>query len=209
MDRAMPGDVAGVILAGGASRRMGGVDKTGLDLGGKPMLHHAIDRLSSQVDQVIINSNSGIDKWQSRDLLVVADCYPDRRGPLAGVLAGLDWAGDNGYRNIVTVAGDTPFFPVDLVDRLLGSAVDGGMAIAATMTDRGLRRHPTFGLWPTALRADLREAIEGGTRKVVCWADRFTPQTVVFEGNGLDPFYNVNTPEDLARAAEICRGMVS
>jgi len=203
----MPTEILGVILAGGASRRMGGGDKTALDLGGRTMLDHVHARLRSQVGAVIINSNAtGVRHWQ--DCTVIADSLPNRPGPLAGVLAGMQWAAGNGYDQIVTVAGDTPFFPGDLVVRLRSAA--GGhkdrIVLAATQEHTNLRRHPTFGLWPVTLRGDLERAVRNGTRKVVAWVDRHPSRTVAFAAAENDPFFNVNTPEDLACARRMLNG---
>ena len=136
----------------------------------------------------------------------MADSIDGFAGPLAGVLAGLDWAAEQGAEAIVTAAADTPFFPNDLVPRLVAEAE--GMAhplvLAATPdTKRGQVRHTTFGLWPVALRDDLREALEGGLRKVVIWTDAHDGREAVFPVGDVDPFFNVNTPEDLARAEAI------
>lgn len=201
-------EIAGVVLAGGASRRMGGIDKTGLDLAGRPMMARVVDRLAEQVGTIIINARGPDGAALVHGLPVVPDSYPDRRGPLAGVLAGMDWASDNGYRYVLTVAGDTPFFPADLAARL-HAAMEGGstIALAASRTSSGVRRHPTFGLWLTDLKVDLRRAIDDGIRKVVAWTDSHEPVTVVFDADGLDPFFNVNTPHDLELASRLCKDM--
>jgi molybdopterin-guanine dinucleotide biosynthesis protein A len=127
----------------------------------------------------------------------------DRPGPLAGVLAGLDWAAGLGAAAVVTAAADTPFLPHDLVARLAAAAGSSGLALAATREGDGVVRHPTFGLWPVALRDDLAEALAQGVRKVVVWTDAHGAGTAVFD----DPraFFNVNTPEDL----ETARGMLA
>ena len=124
-------------------------------------------------------------------------------GPLAGVLAGLDWAAQSGADRIVTVAADTPFFPRDLVARLERAAEGMPHPLVLAATPDG--RQPTFGLWPVALRDDLRDALRGGLRKVVMWTDRHGGREALFDAAG-DPFFNVNTPEDLARAREMAGG---
>ena len=182
----------GVILAGGRATRMGGGDKGLLELGGKPILSHVIDRLTPQVAKIALNANGDPLRFSAYNLPVIADTLPDHPGPLAGVLAGLDWAAEQGASHIVTAAADTPFFPSDLVARL--TAANPNMALAATPDGR----HPTFGLWPTHLRDDLRTALTGGLRKVVLWTDRHGAGTAEFPDDAA--FFNVNTPQDLVTA---------
>lgn len=145
-----------------------------------------------------LDANGDPGRWADWGLPVLPDGVAGHPGPLAGVLAGLDWAAGQGAMHIVTVAADTPFFPCDLVPRLQLAAEESGMPIALAATPDG--RHPTFGLWPVMLRDDLRTALEGGTRKVVIWADRHGAATAEFPGGPPDPFFNVNTPADLVRA---------
>lgn len=202
----------GVILAGGLSRRMGGGDKGLLDLAGKPLLSHAIDRLAPQVTDVILNANGDAVRFAGFGLSVVPDSIDGFAGPLAGVLAGMDAAAQRGNSYIVTAAADTPFFPDTLVERLQSAAdqTKVGMAMAATMEPaRGLSRHPTFALWPVALREDLRGALHSGTRKVVAWTDRHGCVDVLFEREGIDPFFNVNTPDDMNRAEQLLQEQTS
>ena len=123
-----------------------------------------------------------------------------------GVLAGLDWAAGQGAAHIVTVAADTPFFPADLVEQLEIAAQSAPIALAATPDpDRGLLRHPTFGLWPVALRDDLRESLRAGTRKIVAWTDRHGTALAEFPVTPFDPFFNLNRPEDMVQAETILR----
>lgn len=193
----------GVILAGGLARRMGGGDKGLLTLQGRPLLTHVIERLAPQVADLALNANGDPDRFAEFGLPVLPDTIEGFPGPLAGVLAGLDWAADQGADSIVTAAADTPFFPCDLAPRLLlaGEGMDHPLVLAATPDETGrMRRHPTFGLWPVALRDDLRAALGDGLRKVVLWTDRHAGREAAFETGPLDPFFNVNTPEDLARA---------
>lgn len=191
----------GVILAGGQATRMGGGDKGLLWLGGQTLLTRVIDRLAPQVAGLALNANGDPARFDAYDLPVLPDSVDGFAGPLAGVLAGLDWAAKQGAETIVTAAADTPFFPPDLVPQLL--LASEGMAhplvLAATPDpDRGKARHPTFGLWPVALRDDLRSALSGGLRKVVLWTDRHGGRTALFPQE--EAFFNVNTPADLARA---------
>ncbi len=190
----------GVILAGGRATRMGGGDKGRLMVGGVPLIQRVIARLGPQVDALALNANGDAARWADLSLPVLADASDDRPGPLAGVLAGLDWAADLGCPHIVTAAADTPFLPPDLVPRLLAAAGPSGLALAATQEDGRTWPQPTFGLWPTSLRDDLRQAIADGTRKMLHWTDRHGAGLAVFETAPFDPFFNINTPEDLARA---------
>jgi molybdopterin-guanine dinucleotide biosynthesis protein A len=205
-----PGDarIPGVILAGGRATRMGGGDKGLRLLGGQTLLAHVIARLAAQCGPLAISANgdparmSGFGLPVLPDgLPVLPDGLPDFPGPLAGILAGLDWAATFGAPAIVTAAADTPFLPADLVARLTAAAGPAGLALAASPdADGTVQRHPTFGLWPVALRHDLRAALQGGLRKITRWADSHQAGTAVFSAGPFDPFFNVNTPDDLARA---------
>lgn len=193
----------GVILAGGLATRMGGGDKGALPLGSSTLMDHVIARLSPQVGTIALNANGDPARFKHVNLPVVADSVDGFAGPLAGVLAGLDWAAEQGATSIVTAAADTPFFPVDLVSQLqrASEGMTHPLALAATPDPkRGTSRHPTFGLWPVALRDDLRSALLGGVRKVVQWTDSHDGQLAMFPMGENDPFFNVNTPNDLAQA---------
>lgn len=140
-------------------------------------------------------------RFAGMGLPVIADSIESFAGPLAGVLAGLDWAASLGAETIVTAAADTPFFPCDLVPQLLlaSEGMSYPLVLAATPdAKRGSARHPTFGLWPVALRDDLRSALAGGLRKVVLWTQEHGGREALFPQE--DAFFNVNTPDDLARA---------
>jgi len=193
--------VFGVILAGGRATRMGGGDKGLRRVAGQRLIDHVIARLAPQVAQMAINANGDPARFSEFGLPVLADSLPDHPGPLAGVLAGLDWAAGQGAGAIVTAAADTPFFPVDLVARLHAAAGPSGLALAASPDENGrMQRHPTFGLWPVDLRDDLRAALTGGLRKIVLWSDAHGGGLAEFPSAPFDPFFNVNTPEDIARA---------
>ncbi|WP_116132727.1 molybdenum cofactor guanylyltransferase MobA [Tropicimonas sp. IMCC34043] len=197
-----PVGIPAVILAGGQSRRMGGGDKCLQELGGRRMLDHVIVRIAPQAAPLALNANGPAARFAAFGLPVLADPLPGQPGPLAGVLAAMHWAAGLGAPQVVTVAGDTPFFPTDLVARLAAGAGPGGLALAATEDAiRGTLRQPTFGIWPVDLRDDLRAALAGGLRKVVAWTGSHGAADVVFATpGGVDPFFNVNTPEDLADA---------
>ena len=189
----------GVILAGGQATRMSGGDKGLLTLGGGTILSHVIDRLEPQVADLALNANGDIARFADLGLPVISDNISGFAGPLSGVLAGLDWAAEQGADHIVTAAADTPFFPCDLVAQLLLAAQTAGTNIALARTTGG--RHPTFGLWPTVLRDDLRSALAGGLRKVVLWTDQHGAATAHFPDDAA--FFNVNTPNDLATAQDM------
>ncbi|MBQ2261246.1 MAG: molybdenum cofactor guanylyltransferase MobA [Loktanella sp.] len=184
----------GVILAGGLATRMGGGDKGLLPLGNSTILGHVIDRFSPQVAGLALNANGDSARFAALHLPVIPDTLTGFAGPLAGVLAGLDWAATQGASHIVTAAADTPFLPCDLVPQLQLAGEDLGLALAASPGGR----QPTFGLWPVALRDDLRAALQGGLRKVVLWTDQHGAGTAEFPDDAA--FFNVNTPDDLARA---------
>ncbi|WP_371170381.1 molybdenum cofactor guanylyltransferase MobA [Aliiroseovarius sp. 2305UL8-7] len=196
----------GVILAGGKATRMGGGDKGLLPLGGGTLLDQVIDRMSPQVEAIALNANGDASRFASWGLPVLPDSIEGFAGPLAGVLAGLDWAAELGASQVVTAAADTPFFPHDLVARLekAASAQNVTLALAATRDpDRGAMWQPTFGLWPVDLRDDLRAALSDGLRKVVLWTEKHNAARAVFDPDPFDPFFNVNTPEDLAHARSL------
>jgi molybdenum cofactor guanylyltransferase len=189
---------AGVILAGGLARRMGGGDKGELLLGGKSILAHVIERLGTQVEALAINANGDPSRLRAYGLPVIADSIAGTPGPLAGVLAGLEWAGPGGFSHIVTAATDTPFLPRDLVARLKAAASEAACDLATVAS--GGRVHPVIGLWACRLADDLRSALEGGLRKVDEWTGCHGVAVVDFGSAPHDPFFNVNRPQDLKEA---------
>ncbi|MDB6453022.1 molybdenum cofactor guanylyltransferase MobA [Falsirhodobacter sp. 20TX0035] len=185
-----------VILAGGRAQRMGGGDKCRLDLGGTTILDEILRRLRPQCARVVLSANGDPSRFADLGLTVLPDAEPDHPGPLAGLLAGMDHAAGLGMNRVLTLAGDTPFLPPDLCDRLRG---DGAIALAAS---NGVR-HPTVGVWRVDLREDLRAALRRGERAVGRWAMRHDARLVEFPVEDHDPFFNVNTPEDLETARAI------
>lgn len=191
--------VPAMILAGGLSRRMGGGDKCLLRLGDRPLLAHVIERLRPQAGALALNANGDATRFARFGLSVVADDAADFAGPLAGILAAMDWArqAQPSARTVLTVPADTPFLPRDLAARLKAA---GAPALARS----GGRIHPVVGLWPVDLREDLRTALRTeGVRKVEDWTGRLGPAIVDFAVEAIDPFFNINTPDDLIRAAAL------
>lgn len=195
---------AGVILAGGLSRRMGGGNKALRVLAGRTLLSRVIERLAPQCGALAINANGGADLFEDYDPPVIADGFSGFAGPLAGVLAGMDWAAEQGAECVVSVSVDTPFIPEDLVWRLLDARGRSGLAIAASPDPQGLLRdHPTCALWPVALRDDLHAALDSGQHRIGQFAASYDPGRAVFHSGAIDPFLNLNTPDDLKRAERL------
>ena len=194
--------IAGVLLAGGLARRMGGGDKGMRMLLGRPLLDWVIERARPQVRALALNANGDPARLASFGLPVVPDGIAGFAGPLAGVLAGLDWAADElaEATHVASFATDAPFLPRDLVRRLAIAVEDGAELACAASAGQA---HPVFGLWPVALRYDLRRALESGVRKVDQWTGRYRLATVEFAERPVDPFFNVNSAEDLAAAERL------
>ena len=195
--------IAGVLLAGGQSQRMGGGDKNLRPLGGKPMLAHVIERAKPQVDALVLNANGDPQRFAGFGLPIIADSISGFAGPLAGVLAGLDWAATNlpDAELVASFATDAPFFPRDLVRRLAVALEEGGFDLACAQSNG--QAHPVFALWPVSLRDALREALAGGLRKVDRWTARYKLVEVEFAAEPVDPFFNANRPDDLAEAERL------
>ena len=212
--RAASQPIVGVILAGGLARRMGGGDKPLHVIGGRTMLAHVVHRLAPQVERTVINANGDPSRFAVYGLPVVPDPIAGFPGPLAGILAGMRWSAAHApeARLVASVAGDTPFFPADLVARLAEGQAGGDDTIALAASAGGT--HPVFGLWPIALTDELEAFLRAGdTGKILAFVDRHTRIDVPFEaiplpeGEAADPFFNVNTPEEAARAEEIAAAL--
>lgn len=198
------GPIIGVILAGGQSSRMGGGDKGMRALGDRPLLAHVIARLRPQVERLVLNANGDAARLAGFGLPVIPDSVPDFAGPLAGVLAGMDWAVSElpEAHYIVTVPGDGPFLPRDLVAHLSKAILDEDAELA--MAASAGQPYPVIGLWPVALRDELRRALTvEDVHKVDAWTARYRRVTASFPTEPVDPFFNANTPEQLAEAARL------
>jgi len=194
----------GLVLAGGLARRMGGGDKALLRIGGATILERVLERLAPQCRGIILNANGDPARFAFTRLPVVADDVPDFAGPLAGVLAGLDWAAAHAPEAawVASVPGDCPFLPRDLVARLHAARDAQRQALACARS--GEWRHPVVGLWPVALRADLRRAlVDEHLHKIEIWTGRHGVALADWPETPVDPFFNVNTPEDAATADRI------
>jgi molybdenum cofactor guanylyltransferase len=191
----------GMVLAGGLARRMGGGDKARIRIGGKTILERVLARLTPQCMRVILNANGDPARFADTGLPVVPDSVPDFAGPLAGILAGLDWAAANEPDTewIASVPGDCPFLPKNLVARLYEARTAAGVPLACARS--GEWRHPVVALWPVTLRDDLRHAlVDEDLHKIEIWTARHGIAIANWPTEPIDPFFNVNTPEDAAKA---------
>lgn len=196
--------VAGLVLAGGLSRRMGGGDKSLKLLAGRPMLAHVVARARPQVAALALNANGDPARFAAFGLEVVPDTVPDFAGPLAGVLAGLDWArrAVPGAAWLASFATDAPLFPVTLVADLLAAIRRDGADMACARS--GGQAHPVFALWPLRLAGELERAMrEEGVRKVDIWTGRYRLAVADYPVAPFDPFFNANTPAELAEAERL------
>jgi molybdopterin-guanine dinucleotide biosynthesis protein A len=191
----------GLVLAGGLARRMGGGDKARIRIGGATILERVLGRLKPQCTAVILNANGDPARFADSGLNVVPDSVPNFAGPLAGILAGLDWAAAHmpEIADVASVPGDCPFLPGDLVARLSAARTVAGVPLACARS--GEWRHPVVGLWPVKLREDLRHAlVVEDLHKIEIWTGRHGVAVADWPVGPIDPFFNVNTPEDAAAA---------
>ncbi len=197
--------ITGVILAGGLASRMGGGDKSLKAVGGVPILLRVIRRIGPQVERLIINANGSAERFETFDLPVIADDLADHPGPLAGILAGMDYAAEmTSAKLILSVAADCPFLPKDIVPRLLAVLTIHESRIAVAHS--GGFAQPTIALWDVSLRHDLRKAlVDEGLRKIDRFSARYTVASVEWPMVPCDPFFNANTPDDLAEAERLLR----
>ena len=199
-------DIPGIILAGGLSRRMGGGDKGLLMLGETSIIDRVIDKILPQVGSLAININGDSSRFPDYKLPIIPDSIKGYLGPLSGILAGMEWAFKNGNRYIATVAADTPFLPDDLIKRLHAMVksknLNIGIAASRILSGDDVFIHPTFGIWEVALKDDLRDALANDTRKIMFWAKKFKLDYYYFDTSDKlsDPFFNINTPDDLEEA---------
>jgi molybdenum cofactor guanylyltransferase len=194
----------GLVLAGGLARRMGGGDKARIRIGGRTILDRALACLSAQCERVIINANGDPVRFADTNRPIVADSVPDFAGPLAGILAGLDWATAHAphIEWLASAPGDCPFLPENLVARLHEARVAAGTPLVCARS--GEWRHPVVALWNVALRDDLRHAlVEEHLHKIEIWTARHGVAIADWPTEPIDPFFNVNTPEDAARAEKL------
>jgi molybdenum cofactor guanylyltransferase len=190
----------GVVLAGGRARRMSGVDKSRLTIGGTTILQRVLDRLGPQCSTVILNANEPT-RFADIGLPIVTDDVPDYAGPLAGILAALDWCAAQapGIDWVLSVPNDCPFLPRDLAPRLHQARAEAAARLACARS--GERRHPVIALWPIGLRDELRRALTiEGVHKVEAWTARYAAGIAEWRTAPIDPFFNVNTPEQAVEA---------
>lgn len=194
----------GLILAGGLARRMGGGDKALIEIGGKTILAHVADRLGRQCDSLLLNANGDPERFAAYRMPIVADSVPGFAGPLAGILAGLEWAADNRPEIawIVSLAADGPFPPRDLVARLHDERLAQGADVACAAS--GGWTHPVIGLWPISIAGALRSAlVDEDERKIDRFTARYRVAVATWPAEPVDPFFNANTPEDVAEAQRL------
>jgi molybdopterin-guanine dinucleotide biosynthesis protein A len=195
------GDIVGVMLAGGQARRMGGADKAFLTLGGETLIARTISRATPQVDELLINAYGDPARFAGFGLPVIADSIGGFLGPLAGILTAFEWMRANRpeTRWLASFACDCPFFPRDMVERLIAKAQSENAAVA--MAASGGRHHPVFAVWSAAIPATFQNVLnDQGLRKMDDFVSLFANTQLGFASDPVDPFFNINTPDDLARA---------
>ncbi len=202
-------EIPAVILSGGQSRRMDGNDKAFLSILDQNLLEMVVGRLKLQTQKVAINTNSNNSKYVQHGLPILKDHFKGFWGPLSGILTAMGWANDMGYKKVATVAVDTPLFPENLLEKLNQKikSSNSDIVFAASVLEHKRKKvlHPVFGLWKTSLFEDLRKQLEKGVRKVTCWSERHKASSVCFCGERIDPFFNINTPQDILLLKEYLR----
>jgi molybdopterin-guanine dinucleotide biosynthesis protein A len=197
-------DIPGVLLAGGLARRMGGGDKPMRTIGGRTILERVITRLRPQCGELLLNANGDPARFAAFGLPVIADGVADFPGPLAGILAALDWVAANrpNVSLVLSAAADCPFLPRDLVARLSQALTEQDAQLAVAASDG--QSHPVIGVWSVALRDELRHAlVVEDVRKIDRWTARYKLATVTWPTTPLDPFFNANTVDDIAEAERL------
>ena len=202
-------EIPTVILSGGQSRRMDRNDKAFLSISDQNLLEIVVDRLQRQTQHIAINTNSKNPKYVQHGLPILKDQIGGFLGPLAGILTAMSWASDIGYKKVATVAVDTPLFPKNLLSELCKKmkASKSDIVFAASVSDHKQKKvlHPVFGLWKTYLFEDLSQELEKGIRKVTGWSERHKASSVCFSDERIDPFFNINTPQDVILLKEYLR----
>ena len=209
----MSNNVVGIILAGGAARRMGGIDKCLLPLGNETLLEHVITRVTPQVDQLLLNANGDPSRFTHVNIPIVEDCVKGNAtenyaGPLAGILTGMEWAKEHApeHQWLVSFPADTPFIPEDLVECLLAAVEEGDNQIACAKSND--RAHYVLGLWPIALYDELKQALTvEGLRKTRAWVGRFQCGYAEYSAESFDPFFNINCSDEMEEAEQMLKKM--
>lgn len=198
-------DAVGVILAGGLAKRMGGGDKSMKTIDGRTILDHVVSRFRPQCDELLLNANGDPQRFAAFGLPVIADSVADYPGPLAGILAALDWTAKHrpDARWVASAPSDCPFLPRDLVARLHAACAQADATLV--VAESGGQRHPVMGLWRVDVRDELRQALLSGVRKIQAWTARYPIAVAVWANETVDPFFNVNTADDLAEAERLAK----
>ena len=203
-----PGNrVPAVILAGGKSSRMHGKNKALMKLGNKRLIEHVLLKLNTSTKNIALNVNADYASFETYKLPLLTDTISGYLGPLAGVLSAMKWAEEIGYTKVLTVAADTPFFPENLFSNFEDYIEKYDIVMACTEDDEGnVERHPTFCMWSTELRENLELSLRDGLRKIVSWTDKFNVKNMKFKIEKFDPFFTINTEEDLQLAEKLLTG---
>ena len=199
--------IPAVILAGGKSSRMHGKNKALMKLGNKRLIEHVLLKLNTSTKNIALNVNADYGSFETYNLPLLTDTISGYLGPLAGVLSAMKWAEEIGYSKVLTVAADTPFFPENLFSNFEDYIEQYDIVMACTEDDNGkVERHPTFCMWSIELRENLELSLREGLRKIVYWTDQFNVKNMKFKIERFDPFFNINTEEDLQFAEKLLIG---